>query len=181
MDVEKKDRQIKQLIEMVSKERKEKHKHELLAEEYQRRIGVLSTCLQEMAEENGKLVEQSKGGKGILKPEASIVSLQEEIERDRVAVKSAEKQLRVLTTKLQREEDRRKALLDSNIEYERKLQDMEKEFKANLQKEGQRRKQAEQNVIALKKKIEELQRQLDEKGSDEELGSNSDKESDSES
>jgi hypothetical protein len=154
MSLEQKEDQFKKMNQQLENERNEKQEKGELAEEYQRRIQVLSTCLEDLAEENVKLLQKVKttadstdtyavgllppvsqnsianlslspnspgGGSGNgdaeklmqhlkaekeerRKAEALIATLQEDLEKRKMAGRNFEKQVRMLSTKLQKEE-----------------------------------------------------------------------------
>jgi len=89
-----------------------------------------------------------------------VFNYEETIERLKKAAKAKDKKQRDFAARLDRERERRAALQESNEEYEKKLQTLEKDLMDALHKEGERRMEAEYWQDVMRKKLKKLKRRL---------------------
>eukprot|EP01087_Luapelamoeba_hula_P013811 TRINITY_DN3982_c0_g1_i1.p1 TRINITY_DN3982_c0_g1~~TRINITY_DN3982_c0_g1_i1.p1 ORF type:complete len:271 (-),score=99.60 TRINITY_DN3982_c0_g1_i1:136-948(-) len=92
-----------------------------------------------------------------------LYTKEEEIDKLNLKVKDREKKLRAMTAKLNKEQERRLALVESNEEYEKRHQQLEKDLLDSLRKEGERRMEAEYWQDNMRKKVKVLKKKLKKK------------------
>jgi len=83
---------------------------------------------------------------------------EEQIEKLKEKLKDKDKKLRVMASKLNKEQERRMALVESNEEYEKRHQSLERELLDALRKEGERRMEAEYWQDNMRKKLKKLKK-----------------------
>lgn len=89
-----------------------------------------------------------------------VYSYEETIEKLKQSVKAKEKKYRQFVSKFDKEKEKKQALMESNEEYELRLQVMEKDLMDALHKEGERRMEAEYWRDDMKKKLKKLKKRL---------------------
>jgi len=83
---------------------------------------------------------------------------EEQIEKLKQKLKAKDKKLRVMASKLSKEQERRMALVESNEEYEKRHQTLERDLLDALRKEGERRMEAEYWQDNMRKKLKKLKK-----------------------